>query len=86
MLPIPRGIATNPMDSDVLIDILGGTPNGVVYLAMTVNNVGSAPTGWFWGIDITLQEIQAQITVGNPWIDVLDASGSFTISLPIPRS
>ena len=76
--------ATNPMDSDVLVDILGGTPSGVVYLAMTVNNVGSAPSGWFWGIDITLQEIQAQITVGNPWIDVLDASGSFSISLPIP--
>ena len=60
------------------ISVFNGIPNGAYYLAATTN-VGTFPAGWFFGIDITVAEIQAQLNNGYPFVGTLNAMGSTTI-------
>jgi len=62
----------------VVISLANGPANGMYYLAATTT-VGTFPLGWFFGIDITVQDINNQLNAGFPFVGSLDASGSTTI-------
>ena len=53
-------------------------PGGTYFFAATLNP-GAFPAGWFFGIDITLQEIVNEVNAGPPFVGTLDALGHVTI-------
>jgi hypothetical protein len=60
--------------------ICNGPPNGTYYLFATLFQ-GGFPNGWFYGLDITLQEISSQIGFGFPFNGPLDGAGAFASPL-----
>jgi hypothetical protein len=71
-------IFCSPAPGCVQISIINGIPNGAYFLAATTT-VGTFPAGWFFGIDITVQEIQNELNSGYPFVGTLDSTGSTTI-------
>jgi hypothetical protein len=62
----------------VTLNLVNGIPNGTYYFAPTTT-IGTFPNGWFFGIDITLQEINNQLNSGFPFVGNFDAAGNFTL-------
>jgi hypothetical protein len=61
------------------IDVVGGPPAGIYFLAVTFNQ-GAFPLGWFFGLDMTVAEISGLVNAGFPFVGPLDATcGGFTI-------
>jgi hypothetical protein len=62
-----------------------GTPNGSYCTAVTLVQ-GAFPHGWLFGLDITPNDLLAQVMAGVPFFGVLDGSGSsvFTIQSGVP--
>ena len=54
----------------------GSTVNAVTTLP------GLYPGGWFYGIDIGINDLYAQANAGPPFATVLDAAGSYTLTIP----
>jgi hypothetical protein len=69
-------IVCSPAPGCLQIDLVNGIPNGTYYFAATTT---VSTTGWFFGIDITVQEINDQLNTGFPFVGTLSASGSATI-------
>jgi hypothetical protein len=59
-------------------DLTNGPYNGLYYFAVSLN-AGAYPNGYFFGIDIDLQEVVNQINIGFPFTGPLSAGGSMTI-------
>jgi hypothetical protein len=57
--------------------VCNGPPNGSYYLFATLFQ-GGFPNGWFYGLDMTLQEISQQIGFGFPFNGPLDPAGAFS--------
>jgi hypothetical protein len=74
--PLTMGLVfSSPSGTSCLqIDILNGPANGAYYLAATLNP-GAYPNGYFFGVDIFLQEIADQIQAGAPFVGGLDSTG-----------
>jgi hypothetical protein len=68
----------SPAPGCVQISIVNGIPNGTYFLAATTN-VGTFPAGWFYGIDILVQEIQNELNAGFPFVGTLNAQGATSI-------
>jgi hypothetical protein len=58
--------------------VTGGPSNGTAFTAITLN-AGAFPNGWFFGIDIPLQELGVEINFGFPFSTGLDSCGNATI-------
>jgi hypothetical protein len=71
-------IFCSPAPGCVQINIVNGIPNSTYFLAATTNP-GTFPNGWFFGIDITVAEIQNELNSGYPFVGTLDATGSTVI-------
>jgi hypothetical protein len=56
------------------VDLLNGTPGGTYFFAATLNQ-GTFPNGYFFGIDIGIQEIANEVNTGAPFVGTLDALG-----------
>jgi hypothetical protein len=70
-------------DSNVTFSVTNGTPMNTVYLAATSVNANQIPTGWFFGVNMTIGELITQLNTGNPYVGVLDASGNYNFVLPL---
>jgi hypothetical protein len=68
--------STNP--GTLGYDIIGGTPSGAAFTAVTFN-AGAFPTGWFFGIDIGFPELANEVNIGFPFLVGLTACGSLTV-------
>jgi len=64
------------------VDILNGPPNGNYFLGVSLIH-GAYPQGWFFGLDIGLQEVTNQVNTGYPFLGPLSAAGAFTVG-PFP--
>jgi hypothetical protein len=64
---------------------LGGTPGDIFFTALTLTP-GAYPYGWFFGLDIGILDLQAQVTSGPPFVGLLDSAGNsaFTIAGGVP--
>lgn len=60
------------------LDLVFGPPAGTSFMAAT-QNAGAYPNGWLFGLDIPFPELGLEIATGAPFLNRLDASGSFTI-------
>lgn len=54
----------------------GTTVNAVTFVP------GGYPLGWFFGIDIGLNDLFSQANAGPPFLTVLDATGSYSLTIP----
>lgn len=70
----------NPGSIDLAFRGVGGAPGNTWFYGLAVDNAGSAPNGWFFGIDMTLVEIQAQI---NLFVGLFDQLGQFELRAPL---
>jgi hypothetical protein len=66
----------------VQIDIDSGPSLGTYFLCATLN-AGNFPSGFFFGIAPSFQEIMSEANGGSPFVAGLDVSGHYTIG-PIP--
>jgi hypothetical protein len=62
----------------IKIDLTNGPPNGAYYLAANLFP-GTFPNGWFYGLDISLQEVVDQVNQGFPFAGPLNAGGSIAL-------
>lgn len=68
---------------DLSVRITGGNPGSRYFLPMAVFLANTAPNGWFYGINITPDELMAQLSSPTvPFLGTLDTSGSATITVP----
>lgn len=75
----PRLVYSSPLGAGSLAARIDcGTPNSVFYTPITLAP-GAFPYGFFYGVDISLLDVVFQISLGAPFIGVLDASGSFDL-------
>ena len=57
--------------------LVGGTPLNPYYLAVAASYSGVQPSGWFFGINITINELISQLTYGGPpFLGTLDSGGN----------
>ena len=68
---------TKPTPLDVQLKDFAGTPGNLFLNAITLNQ-GAFPNGWFYGVDIPVQELLAEVNLGTPFFGVLDGLGGFT--------
>lgn len=75
----------SPLPGTAQFSICNGPPNGTYFLFATLFP-GAFPTGWFYGLDITLSEISNQIGFGFPFNAPLNGAGTFTspVFSPVP--
>jgi hypothetical protein len=64
-----------PVPGKLQVQSHSGTPSFSFVTAVTVA-AGAFPNGWFFGLDILMSEISAQIAMGFPFTGVLDAAGA----------
>ena len=76
-------VVLNCAAPNVNLGVSGGTPFNRYLLALALVNTGVAPNGWFFGIDIGLDELTTEIQAGLPFFGSLDGTGSFLISIPV---
>lgn len=69
---------TNSGPGTIGYQIVGGPPSGTAFTAITLN-AGAFPNGWFFGIDIPLQELAIEINFGFPFSVALDTCGNATV-------
>ena len=67
-----------PLPGTAQFSICNGPPNGTYYLFATLLP-GAFPNGWFYGVDIPLQEVVNQVNAGYPFTGGLGAGGGATI-------
>ena len=60
------------------VDLTNGPPNGNYYLGVSLTQ-GATPNGWFFGLDIGLQEVDSQVQHRVPVHRPLRAGGGATI-------
>jgi hypothetical protein len=60
------------------VDITNGPPNGNYFLGVSLTQ-GATPNGWFFGLDIGLQEVTSQVNTGYPFVGALGSGGGATI-------
>jgi hypothetical protein len=73
--------ASSPFGSGSLqLDFVAGPPNGIYFLPVTLT-AGIYPSGWLFGLDISLPELTNLLTAGFPFLGPLDATGNFTLSV-----
>ena len=74
---------SSPLGSGSLkVDIVNGPPNGNYFLGVSLIQ-GAYPQGWFFGLDIGLQEVTNQVNTGYPFLGPLGAGGNTMIG-PFP--
>lgn len=61
----------------VQFSICNGPPGGSYYMFATPTVATPTGSGWFYGLNMTLSEIQAEINIGFPFHASLDAFGNF---------
>jgi hypothetical protein len=62
----------------IQMDIANGPGSGG-YLAAITLNAGAYPSGWFFGVDIPIAELGAEINLGFPFVGPLDGAGNITV-------
>jgi hypothetical protein len=62
----------------IQIDLTNGPINGNYFLGVTLTQ-GLFPNGWFFGLDIGLQEVTNLVNLGYPFVGPLGATGGATI-------
>lgn len=62
----------------IQVDLTNGPVNGAYYLAVNLA-AGAFPNGWFYGVDIPLQEVVNQVNMGYPFAGALGPGGGVTI-------
>jgi hypothetical protein len=62
----------------IQIDLADGPPLGTYFLALTFV-AGAFPSGWLFGVDLPLAELQGLLNTGAPFVGALGACGQLTI-------
>ena len=73
---------TQPLGAGSLSLDISGCPPGGTYLAPLTLVGGAWPTGWLFGVDITISDLVAEMAFGPPFFGVLDATGGASFALP----
>jgi hypothetical protein len=71
-------IYSSPAPGCLQVDLVNGTPGGTYFFAATLNQ-GLFPNGWFYGIDIGIQELVNEVNQGAPFVGTLDGLGHIQI-------
>jgi hypothetical protein len=72
-------VPSSPLGAgSVQIAITSGPALGFYFLPLTFNP-GAFPNGWFYGVDLSFQELSNEIGQGWPFYWSLDVNGSYTI-------
>jgi hypothetical protein len=69
---------TNNGPGTIGYQILGGSPNGATFTAVTLSP-GAYPAGWFFGIDISFPELASEVDTGFPFLIGMDPCGSGSV-------
>jgi hypothetical protein len=78
--PGPPAIAFNsPGGAGCLQVTLSNLPSGGFFFMAATLQLGNFPNGWFFGIDITFAELQAEIDAGFPFIGPISTSTCGTV-------
>jgi hypothetical protein len=76
--PRPRLRLSSPSGAGSLrIDIDCGRANDVFFAPLTLAP-GTFPEGWFYGLDIPFVDLLTQISLGQPFLGVLNGRGTYT--------
>ncbi|HYC77070.1 MAG TPA: hypothetical protein VEI02_05520, partial [Planctomycetota bacterium] len=76
-------VMSSPLGAGSLqVNINNGTPNAPYFMAVALA-AGAFPNGWFFGVDIPLNDLVNEYIAGPPFIGLLDASGNFQFG-PFP--
>jgi hypothetical protein len=67
-----------PAASCIGYTVTGGPQNGAAFTAITLT-AGAYPNDWFYGIQITLQDLANEINTGFPFVTGLSSCGSGTV-------
>jgi hypothetical protein len=51
---------------------------GLTYLSVVTGTAGNFPVGWFFGIDISIQDLLNEFSIGFPFTGTLDGAGAST--------
>jgi len=57
-------------------------PGSIYATAVSVNTPGRFPSGWFFGVDITIPLFLIEMSAGPPFYGLLTANGTSTLTLP----
>jgi hypothetical protein len=70
----PTLVCTSPLVAGSLqVDMSSLPPGGSYFIAATLN-AGAFPAGWFYGVDIPLSELQAELNMGAPFTGPVSAA------------
>jgi hypothetical protein len=67
----------------IAVEATGGPPFGTAFNVLTFT-AGAFPSGWFYGLDVTLPELLLLFSTGTPFVAPLDASGAYFATFPVP--